>query len=747
MKLIQYLFLLLICYCFLISCKEEKSYIPVAVKNHSFSYEHLNDSLFLGDKKCKECHQKEFKSWKGSHHDKAMEIADSTTVLGDFSNTTYVSQGITSRFYKNEKDFYVNTEGPDGKYHDYKIVYTFGFTPLQQYIVKFPNGRYQCLRMAWDTNKNKWFDLYPDFKIVHSEWLHWSRGGLNWNTMCADCHSTNVRKNYTQKTESYTTKYSLINVSCEACHGPGKQHVIDVNKLGDDYVDSGTFLMTNNTSPKDLVDQCARCHMRREQFSEAYNFSGTLLDHYYPQVIEEGLYHADGQISEEVYVYGSFIQSKMYQNNISCNNCHDSHSLELKFEGNKLCAQCHDVQKYDTTTHHFHEMGTESAQCVNCHMPGKYYMGIDYRRDHSLRVPRPDLSVAYGTPNACTNCHSDKDNKWAWAGFQKLYGKVDSTHFSEKLIPGIHKQPNGYIKLLELIQNKKNPNIARASAVKALSNYNIQNFMEDYIALLNDESPIVRGASLDVLGEINTIDYISYFFPLLKDPKQSIRIKAFFGLSGVPIHELPEIYKDDYVKVEKEFWTYINANTDFLGGNVKKANYFLKKGDYGKGIAGYEDALKIDGLNNSVRLTLANLYYQNEEYDKAESAFEKVIELEPKYGPTYYSLALLLAEQERIDEAIVKLKKAKKIMPNNIRVYYNLSLLYDKKKDARNAEKTLIEGLKIDANNESLLYTLAYYYSNAKAYTKARNILEKLVKNHPKNLQYMNFLNQIKSQQ
>jgi len=728
------------------SCNEKPEYVSVSEDDVFVSTKEIPDSHFLGDNNCKECHKEQFKEWKGSHHDKAMQLADSTSVLGNFNDEKFTSQGVTSHFYKKEGGFYVNTEGPDGNNHDYKIVYTFGITPLQQYIVKFPDGRFQCLRTAWDSVENKWFDLYPDFKVVHSEWLHWSRGGLNWNTMCSDCHSTNVRKNYDFETETFDTKYAIINVNCEACHGPGKEHVEDVKRLGNKYAPTGTMHMTLKTTPKDLVDQCARCHMRREQFSEAFNFEGTMLDHYYPQLIEEPTYYPDGQILDEDYVYGSFVQSKMYKNNVACNNCHDSHSLKLKFEGNTLCAQCHLPEKFNTPKHHFHEMGTDGAKCINCHMPGKYYMGNDFRRDHSFRVPRPDLSLKYGTPNACAGCH-EKDDEWAWEAFGRLYGAVDSTHFSEKLAPGITGQPNAHTGLLELINDKTQVEIARASAVKALSNYNPENFIDDYINWLNDKSPLVRGATVDILSEINNTDYVNSFLPLLNDPKRSIRIKAFYGLASISESQVPEKYKEVYQKVKKEFFTHLNTNSDFVGGHIKRANYYLKKGDLQKGIEGYESALKIDNIDNQARLTLANLYYNTQNYPKAEEAFKMVIKQEPEYGPTYYSLALLSAELNKTDEAIELLNTAVKKMPDNIRVYYNLSLLYDKKQDLENAEKTLIEGLKIDGNNESLLYALAYHCSKYGKNDKAKNIVIRLIQLYPNNPQYSNFLQQLNSKE
>lgn len=730
----------------LFGCKNDVKQEYISQNDDVFtSTKEIPDSHFLGDNNCKECHEQEFEDWQGSHHDKAMQLADSLSVLADFNDKIFTSQGVTSHFFKKDSDFYVNTEGPEGDYHDYKIVYTFGITPLQQYIVKFPNGHFQCLRTAWDTVKNKWFDLYPDFKVVHSEWLHWSRGGLNWNNMCADCHSTNVRKNYDQETHSYNTKYAIINVNCEACHGPGKQHVEDVKRLGEDYTSTGTMQMTLNTTPKEIVDQCARCHMRREQFSEVFNFEGTMLDHYFPQLIEEPIYYPDGQILDEDYVYGSFIQSKMYKNNIACNNCHDSHSLKLRFDGNTLCAQCHIKENYDTPEHHFHKMDTEAAMCINCHMTGRYYMGNDFRRDHSFRVPRPDLSLKYGTPNACSGCHKDKDDAWAWKEFKNLFGAVDSIHFSDKLVPGITGQPHADIGLIELINDTTQVDMARASAVKALSNYNAQNFINEYLSWLNDESPLVRAATLDVLSNINNTDYVNSFLPLLKDPKRSVRIKAFYALGNLNEAQVPEDYKVVYQKVKQEFFIHVKNNSDFVGGRIKRANYYLKQGNIEKGIEGYESALEIDNINNQARFTLANLYYNHKDYSKAEEAFKTVIKQEPEFGPTYYSLGLFYAELNRTDEAIEQLEKAVEKMPDNIRVYYNLSLLYDSKEDQNNSEKTLIKGLKIDGKNESILYALAYHYSKYDQVEKAKNILIKLVQLYPNNVQYANFLQQLNS--
>lgn len=732
------LVLILVCFS---ACNTKNKYVNV--DNVFISSELIPDNHFLGDKVCAECHKQEVDNWKGSHHDKAMQIANDSTILGDFKNKKFTSQGITSHFYKKDDAYFVNTEGPEGDYVDYKILYTFGITPLQQYIVKFPNGHYQCLRTAWDTKKNKWFDLYPDFKVVHSEWLHWSRGGLNWNNMCSDCHSTNVRKNYDQETHSYNTKYAIINVNCEACHGAGKNHVEQAKRLGEDYKSSNNFWMTSKTSPKELVDQCARCHMRREQISGQFNFEGSMLDHYWPQLIATNTYYPDGQILDEDYVYGSFVQSKMYSNNVTCTNCHDPHSLKLKFEGNNLCTQCHVPSTYNTPSHHFHSENSEGAQCINCHMDGKIYMGNDYRRDHSFRIPRPDLSIKFNTPNACIRCHTDKDNEWAWEHFKKNYGEPDYKHFSELLAPGLTGADDGFHSLLTLAKDTIYPEIARASAVRGMSDYLYEESIADMLSFLDDDSPLVRGATIDVLSELTTTDYVKYFIPLLKDKKRSVRVKAFHAMASLDEIQIPEAYKEAYKKVKVEYNIHLNVISDFSGGRAKKGDYYLKKGNVINAIKSYESALVIDHINNMIRSNLANLYYKNGEFEKAEEAFKTIINQEPEYAQTYYSYALLLGEQNRTEEAINQMQLAIRYMPENVRFYYNLSLLYDKINVFNKAEAAALEGLKLEPQNESLLYVLAYIYQKNHQIDKAKNVVSRLIELYPNNSQYVNFYNQL----
>lgn len=724
-----------------VSCKpkEESAYQKIDPNAIFTNTDSIPNKHYVGSQKCKECHADQFEQWEGSHHDKSMQKANRQSILAPFKGEVYKSQGVTSTFFQKEGKFYVNTEGRDGKNHDFEIIYTFGITPLQQYIVLFPDGQYQCLRTAYDTVKNKWYDLYPDFKVVHKEWLHWSRGGLNWNTMCADCHSTNVKKNYNEKDHSYDTNYAIINVSCEACHGPGKDHVENALRTGNDYKTDGTMQMVGLNS-KELVDACARCHARRENITLHHTPQGTFLDHYFPQLITQDIYHADGQILDEDYVYGSFIQSKMYHNGVSCKDCHDPHTTKRKFDDNRLCMQCHDGATYNVKSHHKHTMGTEQAMCINCHMPGKYYMGNDFRRDHSFRVPRPDLSLAYGTPNACAGCHKDKDDQWAYDNFVKLYGEPKKNHFSDKLAPGITGAVGGRDSLMMLAHDTIFPNMARASAVSALRNYANQINVSEVLKFLKDDSPLVKAATTDLIADLELgTDHYKVVLPLLKDAKRAVRVKAFFALSAVPYAKIPEEYREFYNKVKIEFANNLKATAEFTGGRMKRAQYYLSKGKTQNAIASLEKALTLDPINNIVRSTLANLYYQVKDYKKSEEAYKTILEQEPGYGLTNYNYGLLLNELGRPKEAMEQLEKGLEYMPENDRIAYNLALLYFQNTQVNKATSLLDIQLKRNPNNTDLIYLMAYIYNESQQKEMAKKYAKQLLEIEPNNQQYIQF--------
>jgi predicted CXXCH cytochrome family protein len=382
-----------------------------------------SQATYVGRESCVACHQQQADLFHGSHHDLAMDLATDQTVLANFENQSLTAFGQESRFFRDGEKYMVHTEGPDGKMTDFQVKYVFGVEPLQQYMVEFdrPAGmpepelsRLQVLSLCWDTQKKKWFQLQPPDvkeKIEPGDPLHWTGRTQCWNTSCADCHSTNLQKNFDLNQLVYHTTFSEIDVSCEACHGPGSHHVKQANSwsLFWDRKQGYGLARLKGEDATAQIETCAKCHSRRGGIQEGFCGGQAFHDFYTNELLSEQTYHDDGQIKDEVYVYGSFLQSKMYHKGIRCTDCHDPHSAKVKYDTNQLCTSCHahPAGKYDVPSHHRHKEGSTGSRCVECHMPETTYMAVDPRRDHSLRIPRPDLSVQHGTPNACTQCHID----------------------------------------------------------------------------------------------------------------------------------------------------------------------------------------------------------------------------------------------------------------------------------------------------------------------------------------------------
>jgi tetratricopeptide (TPR) repeat protein len=704
-----------------------------------------NRGAYMGDQVCKSCHEAEYADWAGSHHDLAMQEANDSTTLGNFNNVTFTSHQVTSRFYQKDGKYFVNTEGTDGQFGDFEVRYTFGVTPLQQYLVEFPGGRLQCLHTAWDSEKNVWFDLMPGDRLPPDDWLHWTKGSMTWNTMCADCHSTNLQKNYDETTDAFQTKWDIINVSCEACHGPGEQHVEYANSK--DYEKgkkvAGSFMYQPiGQNKQELVDDCARCHSRRGPITEVYDHTGSFLDHYVPSIIAPALYHADGQILEEVYVYGSFLQSKMYGREVNCNDCHNPHSLKLKFEGNALCIQCHLPENYDNATHHFHEAGTEGAACVSCHMPGRIYMGNDFRRDHSFRVPRPDLSEKYGTPNACNDCHDDQSFAWQSEAIVKWYGPDRPLHFSPVLTAAHSGDYAVLPELLALIGDDSIPDIIKASAVQIIGNINLPETNQKVLEAIKSKDPFIRHTAINALAQYPQEERLQYLTPLLSDSIRAVRIRAAYTLADVPDHLFVGKEKEAFQKAITEFETSLSVQSDFPSGQLMKGQYFHKKGDLVLAEKAYREAIRQDPYLAQPFFYLANLKYNEKDIKAAQKFFESAIQNDSNYVEAHFSLGLLQAETDNLPAAEVSLSKAATIS-GNPRYYYNWGLTLQNLQKPKEAEQAYLTALSIDPQSEANLYALSILYIQQKENENAKATISQLLTLNPQNPDYQNLLRAI----
>lgn len=712
-------------YVFLQSCGSEQDFAA-------------GSNAFVGDARCQSCHIKEFAEWKTSDHYKAMLPATDSTVLADFNNVSFTAEGVTSRFFKNGSKFIINTQGPDGVNYDYEVLFTFGHYPLQQFLVAFPGGRMQVPRVSWDSRERKWFNQYKGQTIHSADWLHWSRPAQNWNTMCASCHSTNLQKNYNFETDSFHTTYASINVSCESCHGAGKTHVDFVNST--DYKEgkrvAGLFMVLGKSNSQTAqINACAPCHTIRSEINDPQVAPAELLDSYIPQAPATEQFHADGQVKGEVYSYTSFLQSKMHTFGVKCSNCHNAHTGKILFSGNKLCMQCHS-KTYDTPSHHFHGQNTAGAECKSCHMQSETFMGVDLRHDHSFRVPRPDLSAEYGTPNACTKCHTGKSDKWAAAAVERWYGPNRKYHFADDLLPGSLLNEKSEAHLIKLLNDTATPAIIKTAAATYLGSISTTGSATALLSLLSNKDGQVRYGALRSLSNFAADTWLQTAAPLLADKIRAVRIAAADLFLTVPPDQVPDPYRQSLNTARAELERYLHYQTDFADGNVLVADHYLRLKDYEKANRFYLRALRMDSLLNYARLNLSTSYNAQGKNDEALKTLQNAAAVDPKNERVFYNLGLLYHEMQKENEAVKSFEKAVLLKSKNPRLYYNYGLLLLQQKKSAAAEIVLRKGLSLSPADASVNYALAYLYLQLGQPAKARPHAALLKKVDPANPNY-----------
>ena len=746
---------------------------------------------WAGSDACAQCHATQYEAWRGSHHDLAMQPTSETSVLGAFDGRHFRHHGIASKFFRRDGAYWVETDGPDGKLQAYPVAYVFGVYPLQQYLLALPGGRLQAFSIAWDSRPatsggQRWFhlqgsddcesQLVPDdqsmvedhaapsachatAQVGARDQMHWTGTYYNWNSRCAECHSTNLSKSYDPNTGTYATTWSEINVGCEACHGPGERHMAlaDAGGLQDtpragldaDLRDAGAwrFVVDETIAQRSLpankprqVEICARCHARRTSLSEYRHGADLfvdpivdLLDTHLPALLEEGLYYVDGQIRDEVYVYGSFVQSKMHQAGVTCSNCHEPHGLALRAPGNAVCAQCHLPAAYDNTTHHHHAAGSPGAACVNCHMPATTYMSVDPRRDHSLRIPRPDLSAIAGTPNACNGCHEDRSFAWATDALENWgirFGDAES-HPGRVLQRARHGDARAARALQAIAMDDGTPAIWRATAAAELARFPSRQVVESAAFLLTSDEAMLR------LGAVRAIEFLPWpqrlqmLEPHLRDPATAVRMELARVLADVPLARAEERFAVALAALFDEYLQSLARHADMPESLSQQGDFLVARRLYERAPKAYRQALESDPQHVPTLLNLADLYRVLERDVEARAVLGTAIASAPAQAAPHHALGLLETRAGNQEVALRHLERAAALETEGIRYRYVYAIaLYDTG-DAPTALEVLRSLLGAAPGNPDVLLALVNYSRNVGRIGDARRYANELRKLFP----------------
>jgi Flp pilus assembly protein TadD len=718
-------------------------------------------ATFVGSETCAACHQAQAQLWRSSQHHLAMQHATDKSVRGDFNDASFDYYGVRSRFFRKDGRLLVETDGPDGKLATFEVKYTFGVDPLQQYLIEFPDGRVQALSIAWDSRPKeqggqRWFHLYPAEEIKHNDVLHWTRLNQNWNFMCAECHSTGVRKNYDATNDRFATSFAEISVGCEACHGQGSKHVDWVRAQqswwpfgkSDDPnkgllvrfderrdvrwpINPATGNAARNFTPALLrkeVETCGLCHARRGEFSEDWVPGHWLSDTHVVSPLARGLYEADGQMRDEVYNYGSFKQSRMFAAGVTCSDCHEPHAAKLRAPGDGVCSQCHSPDKYAAATHHHHDGAKPALACASCHMPERTYMVVDRRHDHSFRIPRADMSVEFGTPNACNDCHSGKSPAWAASAIDRWHGTKGKSF--QKYAQAFHAawtdKADAAVLLAVVASDQNAPAIARASALSELASRVSPSNINLARAGLPDPDPMVRIGALDMLENVPAAQLWPLVSPLLADSNRGVRMRAASLLAPVPSASQPPSDREKFERAAAELVAAQRLNADRPESRTTLGNFLVRRRLPAGAEVEYKAALRLSPQYAPAAINLADLYRQLGRDPDGESVLSAAIAASPLDAGLHHALGLTLTRLKHPAEALAEFRHAAELESDRARYAYVYAVALHSSGRGEEAMFVLREALDKHPDDRDILLALINFNREAGNIASAFEYAERL---------------------
>jgi|TARA_B100000959_G_scaffold28123_1_gene27046 predicted CXXCH cytochrome family protein len=622
--------------------------------------EPLSASAWAGSDSCRACHPNEWEAWSASNHAHAEKLLDE-------------SQSLTA----------TNKEGHQIKFSASRSI---GVEPLVQYVIE-EDSKGQVAQRAWDPKKEEWFDIFEDGRQP-GDWGHWTGRGMNWNSMCARCHNTGFEKNWDSETDTYSSTIQEYGVTCEACHGPAKQHALDNGK---------TIL----GKAADAVEACAPCHSRRGELTESSHPHDHLLDAFLPEL--PGLsetWYADGQIRDEDYEWASFRLSRMSEAGVTCLDCHDPHSGQKKYQGDALCMQCHaetqgEILPIQPDSHTFHLSESEGSRCVNCHMPTTTYMQRDPRHDHSFSVPDPHLTLELGIPNACNRCHDDQSAEWADSFTTEWYGAKMNRPIRKRaklLSEARSGNPSAWPPLLSHLANETH-STWKAVLVGALEAWpEVPEVQTALTHALKDDEELVRFQAVRALGPSLSETYpIRNHSPSFSDSFKGIRVEA--ARSFGPLLNLD-------TEPAKELVEFLTHNRDQPAGAAAWSTWLRDRNLPLDAVAELERARTWGTEGPELDIALASALDAAGNPKKAQVLLESSVKRSPNNFHLWFLLGLARGANGSsfadFNSAAFAMEKALELAPTEGRIWYNLGILRLRNKQYPAAKTAFEEALKLN---------------------------------------------------
>ena len=705
-----------------------------------------SNAEWVDETRCQSCHTEQHADWLNSHHQLAMQPATDDTVLGNFDQQSLSTDTETSRFFRRDGGFWINTPNAEGKPTDYPVAYTFGVEPLQQYFLQLNDGRLQSHGAAWDVPEQRWFHLYDGDGVDHQHRLHWSGAQQNADFMCIECHTTGFQRDYDPVANTFSSQWQALGVGCQSCHGPAAGHL--------QWAEKGNKAATGKGFEANLMgtarepETCARCHSRRMTLDNGYTHGNQLLDDYLPVILSADLYEVDGKIKDEVFEYGSFQQSRMYAAGVVCSDCHNPHSVELRAPANAVCTQCHNptgkatragidasglqAKNYDHPSHHHHPAGSPGSQCLSCHMPGKLYMTNDLRHDHSFTSPNPLQARELEHSDACLGCHQQTEDKVV-AAFQQWFpdaqprdgGYARDLHTARRGLPGAAQALTRQLARTDLAD------IRRATLLSELPSYPSTAAQQAVVDALNSSSAQVRHTAAGLLGSLTAPNQqIQLLSRLLEDPVRAVRLEAAWQLlqlaAGANVE--PPVLRQLISEYEQSQRTMLER----AESQLNLAGIYQATGRQAEVEPALQQALRQDPTFHPARIMLAQWREQSASNPEAAlSLLRDSIEQYPQEPSLQHAYGLALVRQRQYEHALQALRRAHELAPEQAEYGYVLAVALHGSGQVEAALDLLREQVQTQPTNRRARQALISYLRSAGNQVEADSLLAELAAQNP----------------
>ena len=723
-------------------------------------------AAYGGSASCRECHE-EYDAWAKSHHALAERLPDPKLDNTAFvPNSTFHHGTQQTSLRKEGEQFEVVAPGLKSAQETFPVDRIIGESPLRQMLVPFPGGRWQATEAAYDLRSNQWFNVFGAEDRKPGEWGHWTGRGMNWNSACATCHNTRLRKDYDATNDVYHTAMAERGVGCESCHGPMRAHNDWQHTHKNSRVQDPTI---KKMSRDQMFDACAACHSRRTEITGDPKPGESFFDHHLLTIADDSdTFYPDGQVRDEDYEVTAFLGSKMYQHSVRCMDCHDFHTAKVRLPGNMMCLSCHatgqtNAPVINPVTHSHHqvfgftngvmgainltaykpnEIKETGGECVNCHMPQTVYMQRHWRHDHGFTIPDPLLTKQFGIPNACNRCHQDKNADWSLKFVDEWYGDKmnrDTRQRAQVIARARNGDEAARDGLMKIVKTDSQ-DYWRAVAARLLERWvdgtPVANAL---VERLSDTNALVRQSavqSLSELGESMPREVRAELSRRLEDSSRNVRVTAALAL---------EATLDLHSRAGQDLLQMLGQNADQPAGQMQLGGFELSRGDVTNALLHFQTAERRDSFSPEIRQELAVIYSRIGRPNDAVKELMGAVKLAPNEAEYHFKLALAWNEMGDSAKSLTELEAAVKLNPRHARAQYNLGLARFAAGDSAGAIAALLVAEAADPHDPAIPYARATIQAQLGQFQEARQAARRALELNPQFTDAAKLLNQLQT--